>query len=201
MDLITITDLIGTFVFALSGVTVAIEKKFDFFGTIILAFVTAIGGGTLRDLMIGSTPVSWLDSNLHIYVIFLTIPISYFLPLFLRKLRKAFFLFDTIGIGVFTILGLQKSLEIGLSPLVSLLMGVISAVFGGVIRDVLSGEVPIILKKEIYAFACLGGGVLFLGLGYISDIPIFNMILSISMVVLIRLLSIRYKWSIPFNPR
>ncbi|MFT5780564.1 MAG: putative membrane protein YeiH [Crocinitomicaceae bacterium] len=201
MDAVSIIDLLGTFAFAISGVTVAVEKKFDLFGTIILAFVTAIGGGTLRDLMIGSSPVGWLQSDIHVYVILSTIPICYFLMKSLQKLRKTFLLFDTLGIGLFTIFGIHEATDAGLSPLIAVMMGVVSAVFGGVLRDVLSRDVPIIFRKEVYAFACLIGGLIYLGLESISNFQYVNMTVSISVVVLIRLLAIKFKWSIPFKPR
>lgn len=200
MDAIFVVDIIGTFVFALSGVVAAVEKKFDFFGTIILAFVTAIGGGTLRDVLIGSTPVSWMSSDVHIWVILSTIPLAFCFLSFLQRLRKTLFLFDTLGIGLFTILGLEKSLEVGLSPVVAVMMGVVSAVFGGVIRDVLSNEVPLIFKREVYAFACLAGACCYLGLEYLTDWGLTNILLAVGVVVTIRILAILNKWSIPFHP-
>lgn len=200
MIAIDVIDIVGTFVFALSGVMVAVEHKFDFFGTIILAFVTAVGGGTLRDILIGSTPVSWMGSEVLIYVILITIPLAYLFLNFLKKLRKTMFIFDTIGIGMFTILGLEKSLEIGLSPIIAVMMGVVSAVFGGVIRDVLSNEVPLIFRKEIYAFACFFGALVYLMMEYFYAFKELNMLVSIMVVIVIRVLSIKNKWSIPFNP-
>jgi uncharacterized membrane protein YeiH len=200
MIAIDVIDIVGTFVFALSGVMVAVEHKFDFFGTIILAFVTAVGGGTLRDILIGATPVSWMGSEVLIYVILVTIPLAYLFLNFLKKLRRTMFIFDTIGIGMFTILGLEKSLEIGLSPIIAVMMGVVSAVFGGVIRDVLSNEVPLIFRKEIYAFACFFGALVYLIMEYFYPIKELNMFVSILVVIAIRVLSIKNKWSIPFNP-
>lgn len=201
LDAIFTIDIIGTFAFALSGVMAAIERKFDFFGTIILAFVTAIGGGTLRDVLIGSTPVGWMKSDVHIWVILSAIPIAYFFLKVIRRLRKTFFLFDTIGLGLFTILGLEKALNVGLSPTVGVMMGIVTAVFGGVIRDVLSNQVPLIFRKEIYAFACLAGALVYLGLDFIHCINEINLAISIGVVILIRILAIRFKWSIPFRPR
>lgn len=199
--LINFIDLTGTFVFAVSGIMVAIQKKFDFFGVIILAFVTSIGGGTLRDVMIGSTPVGWMQSEIHVITILSAVPICYFLSGQLQRVRKTFLIFDTLGIGLFTILGIEKALEVGLSPVVAVMMGVVSAVFGGVLRDVLSNDVPMVFRKEIYAFACLSGALVFFGLNAIGTVSEFNMILSIAVVITIRLLSLRYKWSIPFNAR
>ena len=200
-NLISLIDIIGTFVFAVSGIMVAIQKKFDFFGVIILAFVTAVGGGTLRDVMIGSTPVDWMKSEVHVITVLTAVPICYFLSSHLQKIRRTFLIFDTLGIGLFTILGIEKSLEIGLSPIVAIMMGIVSAVFGGVLRDVLSNDVPMVFRKEIYAFACLSGALVYLGLNHFSNYTEFNMLTSIIVVIVIRLLSLRNKWSIPFNAK
>ncbi|MCL4158365.1 UNVERIFIED_CONTAM: hypothetical protein GTU68_017856, partial [Idotea baltica] len=161
MDLIYFFDLAGTLVFAISGVLTAANKKFDIFGAFVIAFVTAVGGGTLRDMMIGSHPVGWMTDSNYLVLIGIAVPISYLFRSFIQRLRRTMFLFDTIGIGLFTILGLQKTLELGLSPVVALLMGTVSAVFGGVVRDTLCNEVPLIFRKEIYATACLAGGLLY----------------------------------------
>ena len=200
MDAVFIIDVCGTFAFAISGVMAAIERKFDLFGTIILAFATALGGGTLRDVLIGSTPVGWMESDIHIYLVFSTIPIVFLFFKKLKKLKRTFFIFDTLGIGLFTVLGMEKAISLGLSPLVSVMMGVVTAVFGGIIRDVLSSKVPIIFEKEIYAFACLSGALTYLAFKTIHVNEEFNLFFSVAVVITIRLLAIKYKWSIPFNP-
>lgn len=201
MNTILCIDLLGTFAFAISGVMTAVEKKFDFFGAIILAFVTAVGGGTLRDILIGAKPVGWLESDWHIWIILSALPISYLFFKWLKRLRKTFLLFDTIGIGLFTVLGIQKALAFELSPIVAMMMGVISAVFGGILRDVLANEIPLIFRKEVYAFACLSGAAVYLGLSFISEYDLLNMIVSITVIITIRILAILRQWSIPFNPR
>jgi len=131
MNLIYVLDLIGTFVFAISGTLAAVEKRFDLFGAAVLAFVTAVGGGTLRDLLIGNTPVGWMRDLNYLLCIGLAIPLSFFFHTYIQRLRKTMFLFDTIGIGLFTILGLKTTLGIGLSPVIAVMMGTVSAVFGG----------------------------------------------------------------------
>ncbi len=197
MSLIYAIDLAGTFVFAVSGMATATEKKFDLFGASIIALVTAVGGGTIRDLLIGSQPVGWLlDVNYHI-VIALAIVLSFFFLKQIMRLRRTLFLFDAIGIGLFTVLGLTKTLEMGLPATIAVIMGAISASFGGVIRDILCNEIPLIFGEEIYATACLAGGILYLllteiGLGYE-----WNLILTIIFVVVIRILAVKRKWSLP----
>ncbi|MCL4158827.1 UNVERIFIED_CONTAM: hypothetical protein GTU68_048936, partial [Idotea baltica] len=140
---------------------IAVKNKFDLVGAVIIGLVTAVGGGTLRDILIGETPVGWMKDINYLIVIILAIPLCYFFSGSIQKLRKGIFLFDTIGIALFTILGLQKTLSVGLSPVVAVLMGIVSAVFGGVIRDVLTNEVPLIFRKEIYATACLVGALVY----------------------------------------
>lgn len=200
MSLIYGIDLIGTLVFAISGVLVAVEKKFDLVGVFILGLVTAIGGGTLRDVMIGSTPVGWMTDSNYLIIVVLAIPLCYFFRSSLQKFRKGMFMFDTIGIGLFTMLGINKTLAIGLSPHIALLMGVVSAVFGGVIRDVLSNEVPLIFRKEIYASACLAGGLVYLLLNINMDTNQFVILIPISCVILIRILAVKRNWALPFKP-
>lgn len=200
MELIYAIDLFGTLVFAISGVITATDKDFDLVGAAIIGLVTAIGGGTLRDLLIGQTPVGWMKDLNYLLVVFSALPLCYFFIHIIRRLRKSVFLFDTIGIGLFTILGVQKTLGVGLSPIVALLMGVVSAVFGGVIRDVLSNEVPLIFRKEVYASACLAGGMVFLGMEFLQKGADINIVASIVVVILIRYLSVRYHWALPFRP-
>ena len=199
-ELLIYIDYLGTLAFAISGVLIGTEKKFDLFGVLILGFVTAIGGSTLRDILIGVKPMGWMQNEVYFYLIFSAIPVVYFFKSTILKWRKGVFMFDTIGIGVFTIIGVQKTLSVGLSPLVAVLMGVVSAVFGGVLRDVLSNEIPLIFRKEIYAFACLVGAVTFL----ISDYFLWNelaSVISIAVVILLRISAILLKWELPFNVR
>ena len=199
MNIIYLLEIIGTLVFAISGVLAASYKKFDVVGATVIGMVTAIGGGTLRDLLIGSTPVGWMTNNVYIYVIVIATPFSYLFKKQILKLPHSMFLFDTIGIGLFTIHGINKTLELGLSPLVALLMGIISAVFGGVIRDVLCNVVPLIFRKEIYATACLAGGVVYLLLEKLSSFDNLNMVISIVVVMIIRVLAVQFRWSLSFD--
>jgi uncharacterized membrane protein YeiH len=201
MELIYFFDLFGTLVFAISGVLAAVEKKFDLVGATIIGLVTAIGGGTLRDVLIGETPVGWMKDLNYLYIILAALPLCFYFQKTILKLRKGIFLFDTIGIGLFTILGLQKTLNLGLAPIVAVLMGIVSAVFGGVIRDVLSNEIPLIFRKEIYASACLAGALVFLSLDFFFPGALSNMLLSILIVIIIRYLAVRKNWALPFEPK
>lgn len=196
-EILKLLDLIGTLVFAISGALAASSKKLDLFGATFLAFVTALGGGTVRDLLLGATPVGWMNDINYIIVILIGVAITYLFYGLVKKLRKTLFLFDTIGIGVFTILGVEKALLIHVSPLIAVMMGMFSAVLGGVIRDILIGEIPLIFRKEIYATACLAGGAFFILLKQI-DVPFeMNVSLTILTIVIIRILVIKFKIGLP----
>jgi uncharacterized membrane protein YeiH len=201
MDWIYILDLTGVLVFAISGVLTAIDYDFDVVGATIIGAVTAVGGGTLRDLMIGETPVAWMRDTNYLWVVLSAVALSYLFKKYILKLRRSMFLFDTIGIGLYTILGLQKTLNIGLTIPIALTMGIVSAVFGGVLRDILTNNVPLIFRKEIYATACLAGGVVYLVLGQVSGVVYINMIVAMLTVFIIRVLAVKYNWSLKFDPR
>lgn len=190
-------DILGTMAFAISGVLTAFNKKLDPFGVFIIAFVTAVGGGTLRDVLIGQTPVMWMQNIIYVYMIIL----GFFLALIFRKkldrLRKSLFLFDTIGLGVFTLIGLEKGIAIGLHPVICIALGTITACFGGVIRDILCNEIPIIFRREIYATICIIGGLVFFGLKYFEfNKDVIHLVTS-SVIISIRLMAVKYKWYLP----
>ncbi|MBL4605227.1 MAG: trimeric intracellular cation channel family protein [Flavobacteriaceae bacterium] len=197
MDIIYVLDIIGTFAFAISGALVASKKNFDLFGVIIIAFVTAVGGGMLRDVLINAHPINWIGDLNYIWTILIAVIFTLLFKSKIAPLGKTMFLFDTIGIGVFTILGLQKGLSYELHPFVSLIMGMISAVFGGVIRDVLTNEVPLIFKKEIYALACLSGGAVYL---LVINIPLskpVSFIIGALIVIIIRSIAVKFHLELP----
>ena len=197
MNLIYTLDLLGTFVFAISGALTASDKKLDLFGASVIALVTAIGGGTTRDVLIGAQPVGWLTDTNYLLVVVLAIACSFLFKKYIMKLRRTMFLFDSIGLGIFTVLGLQKTLAFGLSPVVAVIMGAVSACFGGVVRDVLSNEVPLIFRKEIYATACLAGGALYLLLQFFLVPQDMVILVTVCFVIGLRLLAVRFHWYLP----
>lgn len=197
MDLIYTLNIIGTFVFAISGALTAAEKKMDAFGSAVIALITALGGGTLRDMLIGSQPVGWMLDQNYLYTVLLALGFSYFFKPWIEKLTRTMFLFDTIGIGLFAVLGVQKTLSFGLSPAIAIMMGAVSAVFGGVLRDVLSNRVPLIFRKEIYATACLAGGALYYGLTFTPLGDSWNLWIAIMVVMGIRILAVKRGWGLP----
>lgn len=197
MNLIYTIDILGTFAFAISGALVASDKKFDIFGVLIIAFVTAVGGGMLRDILINAHPINWIGDLNYIWTIFLAVFLTFLFKSKIAFLSKTLFLFDTIGISVFTLLGLQKGLSFDLHPFIAIIMGMVSAVFGGVLRDVLTNKIPLIFKKEIYASACLAGGLSYLILNLVAIPKEINFIISASVIIIIRLISVKYELELP----
>jgi uncharacterized membrane protein YeiH len=191
-------EVLGTAFFAISGALAANKKSApDWFGVTFIGFITAIGGGSLRDILLGSYPIVWVKDVHFIYAILAgTLMASVFYKT-LHKLRKTLFLFDTLGIALFTIVGTEKALSLGAGPETAAIMGMFSAVMGGVLRDVLTQEVPIIFHKEIYATACLTGALLYLTLYYFHIERNINFWVSGSLIVTIRILAVRYNLSLP----
>ncbi len=190
MDFVYSLDLLGTFAFAVSGTLAGTNKKFDIFGAPVIGFVTAIGGGTLRDVLVGNTPVRWMLDTNYLVAIAVGIVCGYLFRPWIERMAKTMFLFDTAGIGLFAIGGLQTTLEMGLSAGVGVMMGTVSAVFGGVLRDVLCNEVPLIFRKEIYATACMAGCIGYIALNETALPTEAVTILSISIVIMIRLVAV-----------
>lgn len=190
-------DIIGTMAFAMSGALTAMNKKMDPFGVFIIAFVTAVGGGTLRDVLIGRTPVGWMLDLKYAYVIIAAVILSIIFRKKFDRLRTSLFLFDTIGLGVFTLIGLEKGINIGLHPMICIALGTMTACFGGVIRDILCTEIPVIFRKEIYATICILGGTVFFLLRKLNlDNDILYVVTSL-VIILVRLMAVKYKWSLP----
>jgi uncharacterized membrane protein YeiH len=190
-------DIIGTMAFAMSGALTAMNKKLDPFGVFIIAFVTAVGGGTLRDIMIGRTPVGWMLDLKYVYVIIMGFVLAIIFRKKFDRLRTSLFLFDTIGLGVFTLIGLEKGINIGLHPVICIALGTMTACFGGVIRDILCTEIPVIFRKEIYATICILGGIVFFLLRKLNlDNDILYLTTSL-VIISVRLMAVKYKWYLP----
>ena len=189
-------DIIGTMAFAMSGALTAINKKLDPFGVFIIAFVTAVGGGMLRDVLIGITPVSWMRDLNYVYVICIGFMLAILFRKKLDRLRTSLFLFDTIGLGVFTLIGLEKGINTGLHPVICIALGTMTACFGGVLRDILCTEIPVIFRRQIYATICIAGGIVFFLLKelHLQDDAVY--IITSALIILIRLVAVKYKWSL-----
>ena len=196
MSLFLIIDILGTLSFSISGVLTAVKKRMDPFGIFIIAFVTAVGGGTLRDVLIDA-PVFWMYDLRFMYVIAGATILAIIFRKKLGYVRKSMFLFDTIGIALYTVIGVEKGISAGFPPIICIALGTLSACFGGVIRDILCGEIPIIFRKEIYATACIAGASAYFILQYT---PLENNVIvfiSGGIVIAIRLLAVIFKLSLP----
>ncbi|CAG5087551.1 trimeric intracellular cation channel family protein [Parvicella tangerina] len=193
---IQILDYIGVFVFAVSGVSAAASKKLDLFGGVIIAFVTALGGGTVRDVLIDA-PIAWMENTEYVYIALGGSLFAFTFRDTVKKIRKSLFLFDSIGIGLFTIIGLQKAIGFGFSYDIAIILGVITATFGGVIRDILCNDIPLIFRKEIYATACIAGAVIYSIGDYFQLQTELNILISCLTVTGIRTWAVYKKVSMP----
>ncbi|NRR93259.1 trimeric intracellular cation channel family protein [Winogradskyella undariae] len=194
---IQIVDLLGTIAFAISGALIAMNKRMDPFGVLIISFVTAVGGGTLRDLMIGVEPVSWMRNITFVYVIIGSATFAVIIRNRISFLMKSLFLFDTIGIGLYTVVGIETGLVAGLHPTICIAMGTMTACFGGVLRDTLCNEIPVIFREEIYATACILGGVTYFVLLQFFEDRNYLFIIAGLVVITVRLVAARFKISLP----
>lgn len=197
MDLLRIIDTLGIAAFSIAGAFAAMEKKLDVFGIFIIAFVTALGGGTLRDVLIGETPVRWMyDLSQGTIVLLSTVTVVLFTnPL--KNFHKVLLLFDSIGLGFFTVLGIQQGILHKMDPIICIALGTITACFGGVIRDISLNNIPLIFQREIYATACIFGGIIYFMLVKANVSGILLKGICITAIVTIRLLAIRYNWQLP----
>ncbi|MFW1477823.1 TRIC cation channel family protein [Vibrio parahaemolyticus] len=196
--LLYMIDLFGTAIFAVSGVLLAGRLKMDPFGVIVLGSVTAIGGGTIRDMALGATPVFWITDTTYLWVIFITCLLT--MILVRRPKRLAWWVLpvcDAIGLAVFVGIGVEKALAYNASGMVAVIMGVITGCGGGIIRDVLAREVPMVLRSEVYATACIIGGIfhtMAVSMGYDHSIALLAGVIS---TLVIRLGAIRWHLSLP----
>jgi uncharacterized membrane protein YeiH len=196
IKLTILLDLLGTFAFAISGIRLASGKQIDWFGAYIIGLVTAIGGGTLRDLLLDLTPFWILDS--HYFLITgaaLLVTLVFKEKLF--KLGSTLFLFDTIGLGLFTIVGITKSVDAGLPFWVCIVMGTITGSVGGITRDVLLNQVPLLFRKDIYALACVAGGGIYFICYYINLPTGVTETIAALTVIIIRLIAVKFHIHLP----
>ncbi|WP_143310879.1 trimeric intracellular cation channel family protein [Chitinophaga vietnamensis] len=190
-------ELLGTFAFAISGATAAINKSYDVIGLLALAFITAIGGGTVRDLLIGATPVAWMTDELSNSAIIIAAIIASLFFSYVKRLHRWLTIFDAIGLGLFTITGINKGMAAGLPMPICVALGAITGTFGGMLRDVISGEQPILFTREIYAGASIIGGTLYIvGSNYNMPADLLQSV-AVTVIVGIRLLSLHYNWQLP----
>lgn len=196
-DVVTIIDIVGVFVFAISGASTAMGKRLDLFGVFIVAFVASVGGGTLRDMLIGRNPVFWMVDPIYVYVIMAGVFIAVLFKEKIGYLRRTLSLFDTIGLAIFTIIGIEIGVKYELNPSIILSLGVMTGSFGGVIRDILVNEIPVVFHKEVYATASLIGGMFYLGGVFFGLDKHWNEIISIAVIITIRTVAVKYELALP----
>lgn len=195
-DLLRGLDYFGTVVFAISGALVAARKGMDWMGFAILATVTGIGGGTLRDLILGR-PVFWVAHWEYIVICVLAAMVTFYFAHYVHR-RFAWLLWaDAVGLAAFSVLGVQIALSVGTNPFIAIIMGMMTAAFGGLIRDVLAGEPPLLLHREIYASAALLGGVVYVVLAVNVHQPLWALIFGFIVTLVVRALGIVYHWHLP----
>ncbi len=196
MEFINIIDYIGTFAFAISGIRLAAAKNFDWFGAYVVGFVTAVGGGTLRDLMLDVTPF-WMEHVSYVIVTALALVFVLIFRKYVVRLDNTFFIFDAVGIALFTVVGVEKSIAAGFPIWVNIIMGTITGAAGGMFRDIFINEVPLIFRKEIYAMACLSGGVVYYLCVWVGMNTVATQIIAAVSVILVRILSVHFRISLP----
>lgn len=191
-----IIEVLGTFTFVVSGIRQASAKHFDWFGGFVCGIAVAIGGGTVRDVMLGVTPF-WMTSSLYMSCAVLALLFTVVFSRSLKKLDNAWFVFDTLGLGLFTVAGIQKTLECGHPFWVAIIMGCITGSAGGVMRDVFLNNIPIIFQKEIYATACVAGGFIYWGLALLNLSVTWMAAITFVVVCSIRFLAVKYHITFP----
>lgn len=195
--LATVLDMLGTFVFALSGAIAARERSLDLFGLIIVAFLTACGGGILRDVCLGVIPPTGLSSWPYLALTVLATGVSILFYRALLKLSYPVLLFDALGLAIFAVAGTKKAIALGQNYQVAILLGVLSAIGGGVIRDLLLGKIPVVLRKEVYGSAALLGAMTIVLADYMSLDPNLGALISVCICFSVRYFSIKRKWKLP----
>jgi uncharacterized membrane protein YeiH len=197
MNLLFIFDLAGTFFFAISGSMVAIKKNMDLFGIIVLGTVTAIGGGTLRDILIGQFPPFVFRQDLYFYLAIIGSLFTWLFVEQLLRIRSVVLLADAVGLGTFVTIGVTRALAVDITPTSAVILGTITAVAGGMIRDVLAGEIPFVLTRDFYAVSCILGGIAYLGMEALDTPLHITMAITTILVIILRVLAIRYSWKLP----
>src|SRR5574344_860067 len=193
---VKVLEFIGTFAFAISGIRLASAKRFDWFGAYVVGVATAIGGGTIRDVMLGITPF-WMTDVIYLVCTAVAQLVVIVFSKNLIRLNNTWFIFDTLGLALFTVAGMQKTLQAGFPFWVAIIMGCITGAAGGVIRDVLINEIPLIFRKEIYAMACVLGGIVYWLCTIIGCDLKVTAIISFFVVVIIRVVVVKYHISLP----
>ena len=190
-------DLLGTFVFAITGVLSGCRRDMDLFGIMVLAFVTAIGGGTIRDMLLTGQAVFWVTDLNYLHVILMSFVIGLVALKRFQRYERLLLVMDAIGLATFTVIGVEKTLTLGFAPIIAVCMGMLTGAGGGIIRDLLSGQAPLILSKSIYATATMAGGVVYITGNALNLSPHWLAIAACLTVFGLRLIDVRHDLSLP----
>lgn len=193
---LTAIEVIGTIAFAISGIRLAAFRRFDWFGAYTVGLVTAIGGGTLRDVLL-DIPVFWMQTFLYLGVTGISLAVVILFRKMLVSNNRMLLIFDTLGLALFVVIGIQKTLATGYPMWVAIVMGVITGSFGGVIRDILINEQPLFFRKDIYATACIAGGVIYWLVGLFGFGPVGCQLSCALVIILLRYCALRWNWHLP----
>lgn len=193
---IYIIEVLGTLAFGISGIRLAATKHFDWFGAYTVGLVTAIGGGTLRDVLL-DIPVFWMQNWLYLAVTGLAFLIVVLFRQVLTSGSKSLFIFDSIGLALFVVIGIQKTIFAGYPMWVAIVMGIITGSFGGVVRDILINVEPLFFRKDIYATACMAGGIVYWAIMLLGGNPILQQSACAVVIIALRVGAIRYGWHLP----
>lgn len=195
-NLLYVIEIIGTFAFAISGVRLASTKEFDWFGAYVVGLSTAIGGGTIRDLLINVTPF-WMTDYMYLIVTGFALLFVIFFGKYIIHMNNTIFIFDAIGLGLFVVVGVQKTVFQGYAYWVAIIMGTITGIAGSIIRDIFINEEPLVFRKDIYALTCVFGAMTYCLLDYLKVNPIFSPLACASAIIVLRILSTKYHWGLP----
>lgn len=195
-NFIGILDLLGTFAFSISGIRLAFGKDIDWFGAYVIGLVTAIGGGTTRDILLDETPF-WMENSKYLITTGVALLSTIIFKNKIFNLGKTLFLFDAIGLGLFTVAGISKSIALGFPIWVSIILGTITGSIGGVIRDIILNEVPLLFRRDIYAMACVAGGIVYFVCLELNILVPFHGIIAVSFVTIIRIIAVKFHLELP----
>ncbi len=196
LDFTDVIDYVGTFAFAISGIRLAAAKQFDWFGAYVVGLVTAIGGGTMRDLLLGVTPF-WMSQPSYLVVTGVALVFVMVFRKYVVHMNNTIFIFDAIGLSLFVVVGIERSLDAGFPFWVAITMGMITGSIGSVTRDILINELPLIFRKDIYALACVFGGFVYLGCYKLGAGEVFTEVATAFSVILVRIVAVKFHISVP----
>lgn len=195
-SLMWVMEFVGTFAFAISGLRLAAAKRFDWYGAYVVGLAVAIGGGTIRDVLLNTTPF-WMTNPIYLIITGVALVYTIIFAKHIVKMKTTFFIFDTVGLALYAVVGVEKTLSFGYPLWVATGMGLLTATAGGVLRDILINEIPLIFRKELYATLCILGGLVFGLCRWLQVDILWTEIISFLVIFISRMLSVKYHIALP----